>query len=80
MNLKNLLIAGGLIIEMLGVCILFFEALAWQDALDWPGCRLRDFAVWLFEARREYSVIAGLICLFLGVLVQIIAILFLTDQ
>jgi hypothetical protein len=79
MTLKNLLSAGGLIIEMLGVYILLVKAGAWQDALDWPGRRLRDFGVWLFEPKREYSSLAGLICLVLGALLQIIGI-FLADQ
>ena len=79
MTCKNLISAGGIIIEMLGVYILLAKAGAWQDALDWPGRRLRDFGRWLFEPKREYSSLAGLICLVLGVLLQIIAI-FLRDQ
>ncbi len=79
MSLKNLLGAGGLIVEMLGVSILFVKAVVWQEGLDWPGCRLRDFAVRLFEAKREYSVLAGLICLVVGAMLQIIVFL-LSDQ
>jgi hypothetical protein len=63
---------------MVGVYILLVKAGAWQDTLDWPGC-LRGFGRWLFETKREYSSLTGLIFLVLGVLLQIVAV-FVPDK
>jgi hypothetical protein len=68
--IKNLLSAGGLFVEMLGVYVLLVKAGARQDALDWPA-RIRGFGLWLFEQKREYSSLTGLICLVFGGLLQI---------
>ena len=80
---------GGVVVEMLGVYILLVKAGAWQDVeQDWPArpTWIRDFGSWLFGlkdpseysffTRAIYSSFTGFICLVLGGLSQIIAIIF----